>query len=254
MSHSDGSLGYPQPVASPQSLPTKGTIDRAGAFIVAMANDAEDFDVEKYLDAYEVLDLFRAAHQSPMTRVTMGLRSIVKTATRADPIVSQRLKRSPRIVRKLIRMENSNLARLEDIGGCRAVVQDLEQFEAVRSRIERVWGDQVRRRRDYLAEVPDSGYRAAHWVVERGGRRIEVQVRTRLQQQWANAVESADSRLDLTLKDGVGPDSMLEYFRALGDYIYSIDIGKPDSSLRERLTAAEDTVIEQGFYSGRSKA
>ncbi len=241
-------------MATPKPLPSKGTIDRAGAYIVALANNSDDLDIKRYIDSYELLDVFRASHQGPMTRVTMGLRSIVRTATRSDPVVSQRLKRSPRIVRKLVRMGNSNLSRLEDIGGCRAVVQNLAELDMVRTRIERVWSAQIRRRRDYVDNVPPSGYRAAHWVVERDGRRIEVQVRTRLQQQWANAVESADSRLDLTLKDGVGPESMLEYFSALGDYMYSIEIGKPDRSLRERLTAAEDSVIEEGFYAGRSKS
>jgi hypothetical protein len=236
-------------------LPTKGTIDRAGAYLVGVSNDTAEFDVAKYIEAYEVLDAFRADHQGPMTQVANGLRSIVRTATHIDPVVSQRLKRGPRIVRKLTRMDKSNLARLEDIGGCRAVVQNLGELEAVRERIEQAWeqrNQQIRRRRDYIAETPPSGYRAAHWVVERGGRRIEVQVRTRLQQQWANAVEIADARLKLTLKDGVGPPSMLEYFRTLGDYIYSIDTNNTDSSLRDRLTAAEDKVIAEGFYAGRA--
>jgi putative GTP pyrophosphokinase len=244
-------------VTSQKPLPSKGTIDRAGAYLVAVSNGTTVLDGHEYLAAYEILDAFRAEHQRPMTRVAKGLRSIVRTATRVEPVVSQRLKRSPRIVRKLKKMGKSNLARLEDIGGCRAVVQNLTELEAVRQRIERVWHQrygQIRRRRDYIADVPDSGYRAVHWVVERAGRRIEVQLRTNLQQQWANAVESADARLGLTLKDGVGPKSMLEYFRTLGDYIYSIDNDMTDSTLRDRLTAAEDKVIAEGFYAGRATA
>jgi hypothetical protein len=241
-------------VPSQIPLPSKGVIDRAGQYLVAVNSGGEAVDVVRFREAYEILDLFRGAHQPPMTKVAMGLRSMVKTATHRDPVVSQRLKRSPRIVRKLVRMGNSNLARLEDIGGCRAIVQNIDELESVRARIEQVWGQrfgQIRRRRDYIAEPQATGYRALHWAVERDGRRIEVQVRTRLQQQWANAVELADGRLNLTLKDGVGPESMLEYFRILGDYIGSMDQRAPDPVLRERLTAAEDTVIEEGFYSGR---
>ena len=244
-------------MATLSPLPSKSAINHAGEFLVSVGKNGVAVDFDKYAEAYEILDSFRAVHQQPMTKVAMGLRSMVHTVTRADPIVSQRLKRSPRIVRKLVKMGNSSLARLEDIGGCRAVVQNLEELEAVRDRIEAQWGqryDQIRRERDYVNGPQPTGYRALHWVVERDGRRIEVQLRTRLQQQWANAVEAADARLGMTLKDGVGPVSMLEYFQTLGDYMDTLDHHVPDEALRGLLTARESTVIAEGYYSGRGSA
>ncbi len=96
------------------------------------------------------------------------------------------------------------------------------------------------------------GYRALHFTVPRDGKKIEVQLRTRGQQAWANAIEAADSSHNLTLKDGVGPDSMVEYFSAVGDYIYhqEYDLDVSDGLFR-RLTAATDRVVEEGYYSRR---
>ncbi len=71
-----------------------------------------------------------------------------------------------------------------------------------------------------------------HYVVVRDGRAIEVQLRTRGQQQWADAAESADARLSgvgVNLKDGEGPAEMIEYFAAAGELIflreYGLEIG-----------------------------
>lgn len=66
---------------------------------------------------------------------------------------------------------------------------------------------------DYVTEPKPSGYRAFHVVVERDSRLIEVQIRTALQHRWAVNVESIGPRVGYALKDGVGPEPLLEYFR-----------------------------------------
>jgi len=237
------------------TLPSRNEINRCGEYLVSIERDGWDDEVndwDTYTKAYRVLDDFRAAHQRPTNKVTLGLRSMVKTATGDMPVVSQRLKRAPRILRKLARLDRSMLVRLEDIGGCRAVLTGPADVELVRRRIEKNWGHEITRRRDYVDRPNEMGYRALHFTVTRDERKVEVQVRTRGQQAWANAIEAADSRLDLTLKDGVGPDSMLQYFSVLGDYIYEAEYGSLTTELRNRLTAAEDVVIAAGYYSGRA--
>lgn len=77
-------------------------------------------------------------------------------------------------------------------------------------RIARRWV--VHRDRDYVEKPQDSGYWARHIVVIRDSRFVELQLRTPWEQAWADAVEAADNRLGLTLKDGVGPESMIAYF------------------------------------------
>lgn len=173
----------------------------------------------------------------------------------AQETISQRLKRVPRIARKLDRMAKSPsgrspLARLEDIGGVRAVLKDGPELDRVRARIEKNWAKDFKREaRDYIAYPKDIGYRAVHFVVVRDGRAIEVQLRTRGQQEWAEAVEAADARHGLNLKDGVGPSEMVEYFEVAGEVIYRreyhLDI--PSGTLA-RFSAAREAVIEAGYY------
>jgi len=236
-------------------LPSKGHINRCGEYLAdghRREYPVDWYDDERFAEAYAVISAFRAAHQRPLGSVTVGLRQIVSSETSGAPLVSQRLKRVPRIIRKLARMEKTNLARLEDIGGCRAVLDDAQALGRVRSHVEKTWGNNIVRRRDYVTDPNGMGYRAFHLTVERGVRRIEVQLRTQGQQSWANAIESADSAHNLTLKDGIGPESMLEYFNAAGDVIYHQEYGLalPDT-LRSRLNDATDRVIKEGYYSRR---
>ncbi len=182
----------------------------------------------------------------------MGVRSMVRTETKVAPriAVTQRLKRMPRLLQKLHRMRDSNLARLEDVGGCRAVLRDMHELERVRRRLKRRWGEDIVRERDYIANPKDIGYRAVHLVVRRDERRIEVQLRTDLQQIWADAVEAADSRLKLRLKDGEGPAEMLAFFQAAGAVQYALDQGRVPSEDEEgALAEAREAVIRAGYYS-----
>lgn len=143
------------------------------------------------------------------------------------------------------------LASLEDIGGVRAVLANGPELERVSQRVMRNWRNQLLREpRNYIDQPKEIGYRAIHFVVERDGRAVEVQLRTRGQQQWADAVEAADARLGLTLKDGVGPPEMVEYFAAAGEVIFLREYGRTvPADLVERFQAARNAVVQAGYYS-----
>ena len=71
---------------------------------------------------------WRAAHAYPMHSILIYLRG--KTGEiDSHAVVVQRLKRAPSIIWKLERFSEMKLARIQDIGGCRAVVKDIKQFE-----------------------------------------------------------------------------------------------------------------------------
>lgn len=233
-------------------LPSKGAINRAGQLLVARAR-GKDFPADEVAEATKIVTDFRTAHSYPLTKVNMGLRSMTFSEGGLVP-PSQRLKRTPRIVRKLRRMEDqeghaSLLARLEDVGGCRVVLADPAELARVYRRLRKQWAGQIRRERDYIEEPKVTGYRAVHVVVERDGRRIEVQLRTVSQQFWADQIETADSRHGLTLKDGTGPAEMIEFFAAAGDVQHTMDInGKIQPDALARLVAAREAVIAAGYY------
>lgn len=146
----------------------------------------------------------------------MGLRSRVSTVNCSQVEVSQRLKRIPTILDKLRREPGMKLGRIEDVGGCRAVLRDLDEVYRVLSRYQNRSADVVRIR-DYIAEPKKDGYRSVHVIVRYHGRRIEVQLRTLPQHEWAYTVESMTSRFDLDIKTGEGPRSVQEWFAAVSE-------------------------------------
>lgn len=63
----------------------------------------------------------------------MGLRHHAKKAAGGDWLdISQRLKQLPTITDKLVLMPKTNLARMQDIGGCRATFLDQTTVDAPR--------------------------------------------------------------------------------------------------------------------------
>jgi putative GTP pyrophosphokinase len=138
----------------------------------------------------------------------MGLRSMV--ATEGCTIeVSQRLKRVPTILDKIRRYPTMRLASMQDIGGCRAVLSDVDEVRRVERRLRR--NRPPLRVCDYITIPKDSGYRGIHVVVDYDGRAVEVQLRTQVMHQWAITVERLSGRLQEDLKSGRGPAEVLAY-------------------------------------------
>ena len=180
-----------------------------------------DFDLDHPLIQAVALVLFRfrPTFQRPLDSVVMGLRSMVKTVApslkgrRKNLPVGQRLKREFQIIDKLARHPKMKLARMQDIGGCRAVMPGgAPEVQAVLERIERAHWDIRGKVDDYVANPTRWGYRAIHVVVMRDDHLIEIQLRTPGQHQWAIAVERASNRLRQPLKFGVGDPVLLKYY------------------------------------------
>jgi (p)ppGpp synthase/HD superfamily hydrolase len=106
--------------------PSKSQVNKAGKALRRWAV-GELADEGAYRDALSVLLAFRAAHKDPLTKANMGLRSMVRTeGCRVE--VSQRLKRVPTIIDKLTREPTMQLANMQDVGGCRAVLGDVAEL------------------------------------------------------------------------------------------------------------------------------
>jgi ppGpp synthetase/RelA/SpoT-type nucleotidyltranferase len=130
--------------------------------------------------------------------------------------VSQRLKRIPTILDKLSREPKMELGRMADIGGCRAVLGDIDQVYAVLERY-RLRADGDIKIKDYIVEPKPDGYRGIHVITKYDRRRIEVQLRTQVQHEWAFTVESVTSRYGLEIKTGGGPSAVREWFQAVSE-------------------------------------
>lgn len=142
-------------------------------------------------DAARVIATYRACYSAPMVRVDRILRQLCDTAG-MEVQVTHRLKRLPTILGKINRPDNTDLSRMEDIGGCRVVAENVSDLWAIRRYVLNEFKDCVHRERDYVANPRATGYRAVHLIVKEPttGLKIEIQLRTPRMHEWADLVES----------------------------------------------------------------
>lgn len=175
---------------------------------------------------------------TPLGKATIGLRSVVRTEHCSRVEVSQRLKRAPTIVDKLDREPTLSLPRMQDIGGCRAVLGSIDELRRVESRLRKN-RPQVGYS-DYITHPRASGYRGVHVIVqyddETGtARRIEVQLRTLVMHEWAITVERLSSRMGQNLK-GDGLHAVQQLLAAVSKAMACEEVGmEVDASLLTRM-------------------
>ena len=232
-------------MAAVPRMPTvsNSAADRAGEMwrtYVAGPRRWDDLTSEqtmRLMDAMVSIRAYRRMHATPMTSVTMGIQSMVRTVRRNDEIrPGQRFKRLDRILGKLIRYPRMRLSQMEDIGGCRVVLPSVDEVYAVLSRVRHNWPDNARVT-DYIATPKGDGYRGIHVVHRRGGRLIEVQLRTVGQHEWAEAIEVFSPRVGYNLKDGAGPADLREYFKTAAERIARKEAGEDPDAVAEAAFA-----------------
>jgi putative GTP pyrophosphokinase len=218
---------------------TTSAVNRAGRVLRHWMQDRLELDDPKLAPAWDVVLEYRAAHQYPLTKATMGLRSMVRSE--GLPVeVSQRLKRISTIMDKLRREPTMGLATMQDIGGCRAVLNSVDQVRAVEHRLKK--NRPALHYYDYITSPRPSGYRGVHVVVcypDASGvdREIEVQLRTKTMHEWAIAVERLAGRIQDDLKSGRGPKPLLELLATISEAMAMEERGQQvPSELIERMT------------------
>ncbi|MBW1616999.1 MAG: RelA/SpoT domain-containing protein [Deltaproteobacteria bacterium] len=204
-------------------LPTpkysKTKVNKAGEVLTQA-----DPSINKLLWAYDVVDNWRACHGYPINTFQATLRNKLKVIDK-NALVAQRLKRMPSIIGKLKRFETMKLARMQDIGGLRAVVSDLKKVRNLENNYKNTrFKHNLVSTKDYITYPKESGYRSIHLVYkykndnasEYNGMHIELQIRTKLQHYWATAVETMGTFLKYTLKSSEGPAEWLNFFSLAG--------------------------------------
>lgn len=228
---------------------TKSKIDRAG---LALANCAFR-NVEEMIEYEDVFDEYRKSHLEPLSETTLELQKWLNEYDH-DYYIAQRLKRKPQIIRKLKRL-SVRLTQLQDIGGCRIIVEKNDLVDQVidflKSKISSTADLNLERITDYRAKGRDvTGYRSVHLLLERGGKKLELQIRSRIQHYWAESIERTSVIYGRHLKEGEGDPSVISYFQKLSDVFFEIESGRTPS-VRSRLEidvakkAAEAIIREQ---------
>lgn len=209
---------------------SRQAVNNAGDTFVAPLASREDREL-----ALAVINNWRSSHSVPLNTLQMNLRRGASDFD-DDPTVAQRIKRLSSIRLKLDRFPDMKLARMHDIGGCRAVLSSVDNVEALtafyktKSRMKH----RIVREDPYIAVPKPSGYRGIHLVFSYfsdkdaawNGLKIEMQIRTRLQHAWATAVETAGAFTEQALKSSSGDASWLRFF-ALMSSAHALKEGTP---------------------------
>ena len=173
--------------------------------------------------ALNLADRWRACHAYPIHTFYSTLKIRLKKYA-SDSIAAQRLKRMPTIIDKLKREHTMALALMQDIGGVRAVVntvnsvRELEKLYLDKEKFEH----ELVIHKDYIGHPKTDGYRGVHLIYRYKNKRakayngllLELQLRTRLQHNWATAVETMSTFLGQRLKFRQGEAPWRKFFVA----------------------------------------
>jgi len=217
---------------------TRGSINRVGKLLVTDNISPQERD-----EALDELNDWRSLHLDPMNMFQATLRGYVERIDPKHGIVAQRLKRTPTIIDKLKnRQQVMKLGEMQDIGGLRAIVSDVAKVRELEKKYDRSRARHVlRRKRDYIAQPQESGYRGIHLVYscvtpknsDTDGLLVEIQLRTHLQHLWATAVETVGTFFQESLKSSQGSRKWLEFFKQISA-IFAIEEGeRPHEAFRD---------------------
>ena len=179
----------------------------------------------------DVLSYWRLAHEAPLS---IAQKIVENEALKVDKnaFTAKRLKRYISIEKKLKRFKDMKLKNMQDIGGCRAVVSSTKKLSQLirllKKRPEFRGRDGKVKCKDYINNPKDDGYRSYHLIgrfkdTSNEEKNIEVQLRTRLQHDWATALEIVDIFTKQNLKSNQGDIKWGRFFRRVSEQIAAME-------------------------------
>ncbi|EGR4210786.1 GTP pyrophosphokinase [Vibrio cholerae] len=212
---------------------SKNAIDRAARDIRHGCTGADRED------AINKIQNYREIHAYPLMLMKNHL---VRASNRVSPdiIVARRLKRLPTIINKLERpsldgkSDNSiKLTRMQDIGGCRAIVKNLKELKELQALLLKSRSvHKIIHTSDYLTPK-DSGYGGVHLIYSCFDEasdchnwkktKVEVQLRTQLQHAWATSLEIIDTLENTELKTSMGGQVLWREFFSIAGRLVAHD-------------------------------
>jgi ppGpp synthetase/RelA/SpoT-type nucleotidyltranferase len=232
---------------------SKRRVNDAGALVAGYTGSSAGVDFIEYVDALNIVNNWRSAHNFPLNTFHVGLRKRGKQID-SGIITAQRIKRLSSIEHKLSRFPTMTLSQMQDIGGCRAIMRSTKAMKKLcdayaASELKHILAVND----DYVASPEPSGYRGVHLVYKYFSDRktdyntlkIEVQIRSQLQHAWATAVETVGTLQQQALKSSQGEKDWLRFF-ALASSAFALREGMP--SVPGTPTSYRDLVSEMRDY------
>lgn len=215
-------------------------IDKAGKLIISTSTDLFDL-----AEAVVKVDDWRKLHLPVIELLARNVADLLAKEEISVAFSSQRLKRMTSIKEKLIRTPNMGLGGVQDIGGARFVFDGMESLLKAKECIASASFPDFQLDHepyDYISRPKDSGYRSIHFVykyikpeTDLDGMRVELQIRTKLQHDWATAVETAELISHSSLKASQGDQAWLDFFK-LVSAIFARRENQPVNTLFKDMT------------------
>lgn len=200
----------------PASLHSKSEVVEAGKILAGRP----DAFAQETIEAFRLAHNWRSSHVHPMRKVRWELAWRAKKLGTPGVAVA-RLKRMQSIRKKLSR-GNRTLYQIQDIGGCRIILRNMEAANALLGVFQAGEGRRpLFKLDDYIAEPKSDGYRCYHAIFKFNGpdddpaysrHFIEAQIRTELQHAWATAVEAIGLSRNEDIKGSEGDPSWRRLF------------------------------------------
>lgn len=178
-----------------------------------------------------ILESWRMAHRDVINSFQSLLRARAKDL---DVQVAQRLKRRSTIIDKLSRHDGMQLARMDDVAGCRLIFPSIKMLHEFRSKVHHAKFKHIRKNEkdkyNYIERPSDRGYRGIHDIYEHrskskkgnprcDGLLIEIQYRTSIQHAWSTAVEVVTEVTEHEPKFDRGDRRYVELFRLASEML-----------------------------------
>ncbi|MFG1362005.1 RelA/SpoT domain-containing protein [Xanthobacter versatilis] len=232
---------------------SKNKIDKAGTIL----SDKERQYDETSLEMDYIFDEYRKDHLEPLTDLTLEIQSWLQ-AYDNNYYIAQRLKRKPQILRKLKRL-SVRLTQLQDIGGCRIIVENNRDVDRllsyINNRLSNTGFLKIIRSTDYRdLGRDDTGYRSYHIILDVRGYRCELQIRSRIQHYWSESIERTSVIYGFRLKEKEGDQAVIDYFKHFSNALHEIEINHGINSAFEIDLERRRKQAEQIITSTQSTA
>ena len=210
----------------------KSQYNKAGEILTKVTSSQNEKDYDLI-----ILNNWRSSHSFPMNTFQTRLRRMSEKLDK-NAIVVQRLKRVPSILKKLKRDQTKTmkLSQMQDIGGCRSVLNDVKMVKKLTNLYRKSRGLKHKRinEKDYIQNPKEDGYRSMHLIYKYksdkkntyDGLLIEVQIRSKIQHAWATAVETVDLFTRQAIKSNEGEKEWMDFFKLVSS-AFSIMEGEP---------------------------
>ncbi|MDY6206006.1 MAG: RelA/SpoT domain-containing protein [Prevotella sp.] len=191
-------------------------IDKAGEIILSSSKE------EEVKEAMDKVNDWRTLHLTALDAFQKSIIPLLEKNKIKPVFISRRLKRLTSILYKLDINPQMKLGGMQDIGGLRIVLPDVDSLaimqEVLKSNIPENFS--FIKCMNYVNNPKESGYRSIHFIYkfmasnkDVDGMKIELQIRTKLQHNWAMAVETAGLITNTQLKSSQGANEWLNFFK-----------------------------------------